>query len=490
MRFGKNILTYAIGDLAGKAVALVTSPFITRLLTPQEFGSFGLLSAVWSLVALLQFGGMETAYQVFRAKNRDAQKEQEMFTTATRVATLSFFIVWGIFSLGAFWGGWLEHYAKVNRTQLLWYLLGLVPTILLSWYLYLFRFRHQPFPFVRTNFLSKVASAFILLILLFFTPPQNRFTMFLAGTFFLQGLTWVWALRELKRYDTWPYSYSFFSKPLALNMFKFGISFIPGAATYAAVVSMDRLMVGWLIGPVETAIVQLALSLGSVALMLKMWFSLVWDPSLVEWLATRNPEIYLPKLQLVLISLSITFFPLACLTAVWSDVIVAILYPTSYMPAARLLSLIMLTGACSTLSLVGIATNTLDPSPKFYFMVYCCALFLTFIIGFALIPLWGALGAILGTLGAEIFILGCWVLRGHYLKKNLHLNWSPVLILGAISGVWIALYRPGVILSGQIFMERLFLTLLICTFVAFYGQRIVHQAIPDWRYRIHHLWMR
>jgi O-antigen/teichoic acid export membrane protein len=311
--------------------------------------------------------------------------------------------------------------------------------------------------------------------------------VFFAGTFFLQGLTWAWAIRELKQCNTWPYSHSLFSKDLALNMIKFGILFIPGAATYAAVVSMDRLMVGWLVGPAETAIVQLALSIGSVALMLKMWFSLVWDPSLVEWLATRNPEIYLPKLRLVLISLSITFFPLACLTAVWSNVVVVILYPPSYMPAARLLPLIILSGTCSTLSLVGIATNTLDPSPRFYFGVYLCALILTIAIGFSLIPRWGSLGAILGTFGAEIFILGCWILRGRYFKKNLPLNWRPVFILSAITGIFIIVYRPGLILTQEIFLERILITLIIFAGVVMMGYRTFRQYIPSEWYSICHL---
>lgn len=247
MRFGKNILIYAVADVIGKAMALITSPFMTRLLTLEEYGSFGLLSAVWTLVALFQFGGMDTSYQLFRVKETDGQ--ERILTTATFVATLSTFVTWGLFAIAAFSGPWLKNYAKVSHSQLGWYLLGLIPTVLISWYLYVLRFQHKPIPFARTNLPSKVISNMILLLLLFLTPPRNRLTMLFTGIFVTQGLSWSWALWELKHSDLWPYSKYSFSFDLASKMLRYGVSFIPGAVTYAAVVSVDRLMVGWLAGP-------------------------------------------------------------------------------------------------------------------------------------------------------------------------------------------------------------------------------------------------
>jgi O-antigen/teichoic acid export membrane protein len=485
MRLGKNLLIYAIADVIAKSMALLASPFMTRLLTPEEYGSLGLLAAVWTLVALFQFGGMEMACQIFLSKETDDLQRRAILTTATLVATASLMVVWGLFSFAALSGPWLENYTKVSRTQLAWYLTGLAPTVLISWYLYLLRFRHKAIPFARTNLLSKALWSLILICVLYLIPPRDRLTMLFVVTCVIQGLVWVWALRELKLSGLWPYSRASFSSDLARNMFKFGVSFIPGAATYAAVVSADRLIVGWFAGPAETAIIQLALNLGSVALMFKMWFSLVWDPNLVEWLATKNPSVYVPKLQLVLMGLSATFFPLVWLSGVWGDVFVHFLYPSSYMPVVRLLPVIILIGACSTVALVAIATITLDPSPVYYFAVYIFALIITVCVGLSTVPRLGALGAILGTLSAESFILVCWILRGNFILKNLNLNWRPVFALGGVSGIFILLYRPGVILGQQIFWERMLMTLVIFGFVAGFGHRIVKRNLPGgW----HQLW--
>ena len=481
MRLGKDILIYSVSDLLGKGMALLTSPFITRLLTQEQYGSFGILSAIWSVVALFQFMGMETSFQIFQAKDTEGHQREKLFTTATMIATTSMFMIWGLFSLTALSGPWLINYAKVSTTELGWYLLGLVPTILISWYLFIFRFMHKAISFARTNLLSKTASSVILLLLLFLTSPKDRLSMMFTGTFIIQGLIWGWALWEFKRSDLWPYHPTHFSPDLARNMFKYGVVFIPGAVTYATVMSADRLIVGWLSGPAETSLIQLSISVGSFIMMFKAWFMLVWDPNLVQWLSTRKPDVYLPKMQLVLMGLAIVFFALACLSAIWIDLPIAILYPSAYGPVARLLPVVVLTGACSTFSLVGIATIILDPSPKYYFTVYVCALLVTIAIGLVTVPYLGALGAILGTLGAESFILGSWILRGKYLRKNINLNWRPVLIMGAISGVFSLFYQPGMVMIQHVFLERIIMTLIISTPVVLMGYRVAHQIISeDW----------
>lgn len=157
----------------------------------------------------------------------------------------------------------------------------------------------------------------------------------------------------------------------------------------------------------------------------------------------------------------------------------AFLYPPEYLPIVPLVPLVALVGTYSTLSLVGIATIIMDPSPKDYFIIYVCALIVTISIGLLTVPHLGALGAILGTLGAELFILGGWILRGKFIKKNLNLNWKPVLIFGTISGIFIAVYRPGLILTQQIFLERILITLIIVALVLMIGYRIFKQNFPS-----------
>ena len=94
-----------------------------------------------------------------------------------------------------------------------------------------------------------------------------------------------------------------------------------------------------------------------MALLLKGWFSLVWDPHLVEWLSTGNPEIYMPKLQVAQTVLSVVFLTIARSLGHIKQLGGTInVYPAYYNPVARMIPYIILTATCSVLSLVAVAT--------------------------------------------------------------------------------------------------------------------------------------
>ncbi|MFX1491048.1 MAG: oligosaccharide flippase family protein [Promethearchaeota archaeon] len=451
---------YAGADLLGRSIGLITSPIMTRLLTPAQYGAVPLLAAVWGLVALAQYGGMDWAYPFFRAQEARDKERQKILVTASFVATISVFMVWGVFSLVASVGTWLTSYAGINRLEMNLFLLGLAPLTLIGWYLYILRFLHQAWPFARINFVGRVASAVVTIPLLLVVAQESRLAVMLAVAFGVQLFATGWALWELRRIECWPYVRTLFSPDLARRMLRYGVILVPGGLVYAISAVTDRLLVGWFAGPEEVAILALALVLGSLTLMLKGWFALTWDPHSVEWVSTKDPRVYQPKLQIALLGLSAIFFPIACLSAVWSDWVVTLLYPPHYAPVMRLLPIIVLTGAYSVLSLVAAVTTRIANTPKYHLPIYTCALLINVIIGVVTIPKLGALGAVLGTLASEIFILAGWAVLGKIILRNLDFKWGVPIILAGFSMSFIAFYRPGIFLQSQGILERLLLTII------------------------------
>lgn len=479
MRLGKNIVIYAIADLLGRAIGLITSPITTRLLTQEQYGAAPLLSAVWAVVALAQFGGMDWAYPFFRAQDTDGKQHDGILITATIVATASFFTVWLVFCLAALIGNRLEDYAGVTRLQLGLFLLGLIPATLTSWYLYILRFMHQALPFARVSLLGRVASVVIALPALLLVAQKDRLTMMLAVSLGVQWLAVGWALWELWHIGAWPYLRNLFSPILARKMLRYGLVLLPGGGVYAISAVAGRLLVGWFSGPSQVAIVQLAISLGSVALMLKGWFALVWDPHLVEWISSKNPKMYQPKLQTALLALSVPFFSLACLSAVWSDWVISFLYPLDYAPVARLLPVMILAGACSTLSLVGVATAMIANSPRYHLPIYMGALLVNGTVGIWLIPKLGALGAAVGALASEVWIMLAWMILGKFLLKNLDLDWRFPLAFAGFSGFFVAVYQSSWVRHGQGFLEALLITLVLSVILAPFSWKLWRTLRPN-----------
>ena len=478
MKLGKNMIIYAGADLLGRSIGLITSPISTRLLTPDQYGACPLLTAVWSMVALAQYGGMDSAYPFFRAQDKDNQDEKNIFITSTCVATLSLLIVWGIFTLFAITSPWLQNYALVSKLELVLFLLSLVPTCLTGWYLYLLRFMHQALPFARVSLLGRVAGIVLTLPLMTIVPQGDRLVVMFSVLLIVQLVALVWTLKEFKDLDIWLYQYKDFSVSLARKMMRYGTILIPGAMIYAMSAVADRLLVGWFATPGEVAILTLGISLSSIVLMLKKWFALVWDPHLVEWVANKDTKIYLPKLQAVAIALSSIFFPLSCLSDIWGDWFINIMYPTSYESTARLVPFITLVGSVSILSLVAVTTVMIANSPKYHLPIYSTALLINCLTGILLIPNLGALGAVLGTLAAEVFILIAWIGLGRIILNNLNINWHFPAILAIMTGVFISFYHPGIIWSSHEMIERFLLTTIL----------IVASLACLWWYRPHQGW--
>ena len=142
MRFLRNVAIFSLVDFAGLAIGLVTSPITTRLLTIDQYGSLPLLAAVWSIVTIFQFVGMDAAFVLCQA--RGEYDRRIVSVTTTLVATTSVAIVWVLFAVISLGGPWLAAYAAVSRFELLAFVLGLLPTALVAWQLQLLRYDHQP----------------------------------------------------------------------------------------------------------------------------------------------------------------------------------------------------------------------------------------------------------------------------------------------------------------------------------------------------------
>jgi O-antigen/teichoic acid export membrane protein len=473
MRLGKNLIIYAGADLASKSIGLLTSPLLTRLLTPDQYGANALLIATWGTITWLQYGGMDNALPFFLAQNDQETHKKQVLVTSTFLTTFWCPIFVALCILAAMTTPYLRNLVGVSPLELGFFLLGVIPLGMMGWYLYLLRYLHQALPFARVSLLGRVAPVVLAIPALFLVSQDNRLAVMFLACSLGQILACGWCLKEMKLADTWPYKRPDFSRKLARRMFSYGIILVPAAVTYSVSAVADRLLVGWFAGPKEVALLALAISLGSVALLLKGWFSLVWDPHLVEWLSTGNPEIYVPKLQVAQTVLSAVFLTIAGLSAIWSDWVVHLIYPAYYSPVARMIPFIILTATCSVLSLVAVATVVIVNSPRYHLPIYLTALALNVAVASLAIPRWGAFGAVLGTLAAEIFILSSWVILERFVFRNLALNWLSPLIFGLLMALFITLYHPGILLQARQMYERGFLTLLL----------LAGLTVFFWRYR-------
>jgi O-antigen/teichoic acid export membrane protein len=439
LNFKRAFLTYGLADAISKSIGLITSPISTRLFTMSQYGAAPLLGAVWDPLALTQYGGMDSAYPFFYARKQSDEARRTLIANASLVAYLSVLVVWLGFLLFAVSSNWLVDYASVTESELAFYVMGILPASLIYWLCYLLRFLHRADSYVKITLLGRILPVVVVLPLLPWFEQENRLLVSFAVGWVLSCLALCYALYEIRRVGHWPFRLSLFDLKLSKEMMRYGLLLVPAGAAYALMVVADRLLIGHFLGTEAVAVHVIAMSIGSLGLMMVAWFGLAFDPYLSGWIARGDQTNYLPKMQLLASSLSVFFVLLSCLAAIWSAPVIQFLYPEGYGPAALLIPLIIYSAALKVLSRLGVATAVIAQSPKYHTLLYSCALVINVVVGWWLIPVLDILGAVISTVVAEAVILASWIYLGRIRLKNLPIKWgAPMLSLSLGLGFIVA----------------------------------------------------
>lgn len=459
MRFVRNLAIFTVVDVAGMAVGLVTSPITTRLLTTEQYGALPLLAAVWSVATVFQFAGMDGAFIIFQAR-KDADRRSVIATT-TSVATAALVVVWALFSAVSLAGPWLVDYASISTAELLPFLLGLLPTSLVAWHLQLLRFQHEAMRFARVTLVARIMTSLIVLPVMYVLPQEDRLMGALWINAALNWLAFLLALREVWCCAGNPYERSRFSRAMTPPILLLGFSLLPGAVLYGFSAVADRLLLGWYTNNTEVAVFGLAGAVASAGLIIKVAFARTWDPHMVDWIATRDTRIYLPRFQAAADLMAAAIGMISLLTLVWSNTVFHFLFPPAYAASGKIMPVLFFSGALSTLALIAIATETISGRARYRFPIYFAGLFVNISVCLLLIPQYGAIGAAYGALAGEITVLLLWLVVGRWIAQNLSLNWSlPLATIAAMLPAVIA-YSPGRLLP-QSYAEQAIVTLICC----------------------------
>jgi O-antigen/teichoic acid export membrane protein len=471
--FLKDLKIYGLADFIAKVLSLVISPLLTRIISIDQFGSIALLNAIWQPVSLARFGGMDSAYPFFQAEGK--YNKDNIISTASFFSVFFVFFTVLLFALFEFCFGNLSSYARVNSGDFYWFVLFLIPSGIVYWLIYILRFLKEPLLYVKVNFIGPIASSIVIIpILYFFIPPDQRLRSYFIVMFIVNSIALIWALLEFSKLGLSPFSTINFSKELSLRMLKYGLALVPAAVIYSLMTVVNRLQVGWYLGPDEVAILQLAIMLSTVGAMFSNWFSLAFDPHLIDWVSNLEIKDYSNKLQEFIGIITILFVSLACFSCIWSFPVMELIYPITYLAGAKLLPILLMGVAFSTLSRVAVATVIIAKKPFYYLPTRVLALLLSVVLGYCLIPRYGLVGAALSNMLAELFILVCWIYLGCNYLGNLKLRWTSsmgICLLGLALSSSMEFIEPYA--RGQSFFVLTLYTILVLFIFIFFAVKLI-----------------
>ncbi|MGB2986496.1 MAG: oligosaccharide flippase family protein, partial [Phycisphaerae bacterium] len=232
----RDLIIYAGVIVLGQGLALLVSPFTTRLLSEQQFAALPLLASIYGVVAIIQHAGIDLAFPFFLANAAEKSSRQKIFVTSTLVASVAAVVVWGILTLGASVHSWLREYAGVTRLEILLYLAGLLATMLVNWQIGIMRFHHMVMAYARVALLGTTVATLVAVPLIALVEPAYRLAVVIGIQATMQYAALAWSLREFRRAGARVYARQAFSFDLARRMLRVGIALLPGSVVYGFLV--------------------------------------------------------------------------------------------------------------------------------------------------------------------------------------------------------------------------------------------------------------
>lgn len=459
----QSVIVYTIGGLAEQLVGVLVSPLMTRLLSPDQYGVLGLIAAFFSTTALFRVAGMDSAFPYFRLRFAKPENLTVLRSTATYVATAGLIITASGFLIGSLATDWLPAFFRIEGPLSITLIaLWLFVSGINGWYLYILRYENLPIGFIKVSLIKAILLPLLFIPIAWLISSDNRLIVFFLASVVTYMISSAKGLKEIHGgTGVCLYDRNLFSAPLTKEMLTYGLVLVPSGFFYAMITVSDRYLLAWLSDTAEIGVYSLALSISGLLLMLKGWFNLAWGPYIIEFIQKNPREIYEKTINQIMFYVTVLFTGVALILGLWIHEAITFIYPKSFAKASLIVPPLLMSGALSGLSLIANVSVIIAQIKTYHPIVYGGALLFNVMVCLVLIPILGGMGAALGILAAEIFILVSWVIVTNHLTDKMKLGiLRPAIVIAIFS--FILVTHLTLVLPWQ---ARLIITFIIISYV-------------------------
>jgi O-antigen/teichoic acid export membrane protein len=421
-RLGGQSAIYGLGGIVSRLIAVFLLPLYTSYLGPKGFGQISTIVALTAVLSIVLRFGITSAFFRFYF---DSEHEDRK----TLVVRTSFWFTMGMATLGLVLGiafaqpvsDWLN---LGGADLVIAGFIGLWAQMNYAQVTSLFRVEERPVGFAIASVANVLITigATLTLVVGFHEGALGA----LVGNF-LGTLTVYFALLAYRRYQL-----GFqFDRKLLRAMNRFGMPLVPSALALWAINLIDRLFVNHYKGQSEVGIYSFAVNIASVIVFLLTAFQLAWPAfaySIKDDTAAKRTYAYvLTYLLFVTCWMSLAFGSLAP----W---IVHVINPSgAFSRSAEAVPLLCFaTAAYSGYSVLAIGIGRMRKT-QLNWVVTSTAALVNIAINFALIPVYGMMGAAVSTLVAYVVLFAAMWFRSRQVFPVSY-QWRRILTLTGVAG--------------------------------------------------------
>jgi O-antigen/teichoic acid export membrane protein len=458
----KDMLIYGFSGSLGQLASLISVTITSRILTVSQFGNVYIIYATINYFAILmtfQIGAGLWRYY-YEVPDHDLQERQRMVSS----------LLWFILGIGIPLALVISSFGRElsirlfgsadNTLAIQLAVLSLPVMAVYNLFVGLQRLKRRPIAYLSISL--GYSLAYLLMIAVF----VGWIKVGLKGIFLAQliayscaALAAFWLGRELVAFT--------FSKDWFLKMAAYGLPMLPGAILSWSLVAINRYYLNAFVGPEQVGYYTLASNIALAMALIVSSFTMAWQPFMLANL--RNPNSHR------LYSLTLNYYTLVTLLigaglAVFAREIVLIVSTPAYLPAAGLISILVVRQILTEVDMITGVGIVISKKTIFTSLALAIGVACNLLGDVLLAPRWGMYGAALaetaGVFAAQavIFIISNWLFQVKWDAKFIircSLGYLVVVLISytlprfQLDTGWLFLLKTGLLAGYAVFLMRL-----------------------------------
>lgn len=466
-KFISNFISLATGSGLNIIIGLLTTPIITRLVSPNDYGNFSLFTMYSNLVLMFLVLGLDQSFVRWFYKNDDVKYKSDLLYNCIKIPIGICVMMLVLLLIGVFWNN-NEYICGENLVYLVFFFTVFIALI-----------NRFSFLVVRLQYKAKSLSSllvaqkviYVISVILFSIVLKRYFFLILIISNFL-SLVIVTAISIVLEKDIWRFRKVKY-RHNNLDFIKYGFPLMISSSINVIFQSADRYVIGIYGTNSDVGIYASALSIINIFSIIQTSFNTIWMPTAIEHYEKEkeDKQFYANVNQII----TVLMFILGLSLILIKDVIVLFL-GEKYREASFILPFLIFHPIMYTISettVVGIYFKKRSKMQVIVAIVSCVANIVGNII---LVPLLGSKGAAIST-GVSYIIF--FALRTHlanrlyyidFKLKKFYVTTFLVIIYAALnsfytSGIWsvfiyivscsfIFILYKDVLINGLNFMKK------------------------------------
>jgi len=420
--FARHTALYGLSDATLAALGVVTTPILTRLFEPSDYGVRELIANAVAFLFPVMLLGMESALPSFyvdpaRARERRTFVSTAFFAFLGWAITLTVVLALVAPALARSDLGDGDHIAAFRFA-----ILGVLPLLIVTFAKYVLRFEFAAARFVALAVSTGVLVAVGGLAGAYLTSAVRGFYMGQLGAALAPAAVAVWLIRDQLGGG--------FSLSTLRELLSKGIPYVAAAFLYLAFVLSDRQVIAALGNAKDVGVYALGIRVATLPLVLLTVVNLAWVPLAARAYHAGPGFSALVEDAMRYVAAVFTFIAVG-LVAFGREVI-AIAAPSSYGAASDVIAPLTLAVVIGGLGTIPAVTEFIVRRPSLVLAFNGIALVANVAVSVLLFPRFGIVGVAWGVVSGQLLWAGCYVAAAPRLLPGLSIRLGRPIVSIAV----------------------------------------------------------